>query len=366
MEIQEYFKEIETETEYKGYFCKIEDVITTIILGCICGLKNVSQIHQWASNERVSEFLKEKFKIKAIPCYYWMLCLLKIINPESLNRCFEKWTEKMLGQKKEYTIALDGKSVRSTDKPEKGIRALHIVSAHVAELGITIGQKSVDGKGNEITAAEELIKELNINGCLIVADAMHCQKKTAETIVNGSGDYLLCVKDNHPALKSDIEDYVKDKSLRKNMQISKKTEKNRDRLEKRTAYVTHDISWLSNANEWKNISCIGAIHSNFTTKQGVSDEWHYYISSRKLSADDLLRSARLEWSIETMHWMLDVIFQEDFSRVEDKTIIQNLNMLQKLALNLVKSFKQNSNSKRPISKIMFDCLLDPMFIFEIF
>ena len=104
---------------------------------------------------------------------------------------------------------------------------------------------------------------------------MHCQKKSAETIVNGEGDYLLCVKDKQPCLKNDIEDYIQDKTLIKTMDCECKTEKNRDRIEKRTAYVTNNISWLANSHEWKNIVCIGAIHSNFTTKQGVSDEWHY-------------------------------------------------------------------------------------------
>lgn len=366
MEIQEYFKEIETSKEYKGYFCKIGDVIATVILGSICGLKNVSQINQWANNKKVSEFLKEKFKIESVPCYYWMLCLLKIIKPESLNKCFTRWVSEMVEGKKEYTIAVDGKSVRSGEKATEGISALHIVSAHIAELGITIGQKSVEGKSNEIPAVENLLNELNISGCLIVADAMHCQKKTAETIVNGAGDYLLCVKDNHPSLKNDIEEYVQDTTLIKTMDCASKTEKNRGRIEKRTAYVTKNISWLTNSHEWKNIVCIGAIHTNFTTKQGVSDEWHYYISSRNLSADDLLVAARSEWSVETMHWMLDVIFEEDFCRIDDRTVIKNLNMLQKLALNLLKSFKTKSNSKKPISKIMFDCLLDSDVLWGIF
>ena len=106
-----------------------------------------------------------------------MLCLLKIIKPESLNKCFTRWVSEMVEGKKEYTIAVDGKSVRSGEKATEGISALHIVSAHIAELGITIGQKSVEGKSNEIPAVENLLNKLNISGCLIVADAMHCQKK---------------------------------------------------------------------------------------------------------------------------------------------------------------------------------------------
>ena len=94
--IKEYFEDVETEREYNGYFCTVEDAITIVILGSVCGLKNISQIHQWAENKRVSEFLKEKFKIEHILCYYWLLCLLKIVKPKSLNHCFVNWVTSIL------------------------------------------------------------------------------------------------------------------------------------------------------------------------------------------------------------------------------------------------------------------------------
>jgi predicted transposase YbfD/YdcC len=242
---------------------------------------------------------------------------------------------------------------------------LHIVSAQIAELGITFGQQAVDGKSNEIPAVRELLEMLKISGCLVVADAMHCQKETAKTIVAGKADYLLSVKDNQSALKKDIKDYVEDSALKKTMGTATKTEKNRERIEKRTAYVTNDISGLYNREEWADLACIGAIYTQFTSEKGSTNEWHYYISSRNLTASELLHHARLEWSVETMHWLLDVHFGEDFCRVEDNNVQQNLNMTRKVAINCVKLFKADTKSKRAISKIMFDCLLDHSHILKI-
>ena len=246
----------------------------------------------------------------------------------------------------------------STAKMEKYDNPLHIVSAQIAQFGITLGQQAVDGKSNEIPAVRDLLELLDISGCMVVSDAMHCQKETAKTIIAKKADYLLSVKDNQPNLKADIEYYVQDLSLRKGMNKSVKTEKNRERIEKRTAFVTNDIDWIEAKSEWKNIACIGAINTVFETKNGKSNEWHYFISSRDLTAKELLEHARMEWSVETMHWLLDVHFGEDSCRVQDPNVQENLNMVRKIALNSIKIYKEKNGIKRPISKIMFDCLLE--------
>lgn len=364
--ITEYFVDVETTKEYNGYFCSVAEAITIVILGSISGLKNVSQIHQWASDDRVGEFLKEKFGIEDVPCYYWLLCLLKLAEPVSLNRCFNEWVKSMMPESVEgLTVSLDGKTIRSTEKMESYESPLHIVSAQVSELGMTFAQKSVEGKSNEIPAVRELLEELDISGCIIVADALNCQKNTAKAVISGGADYVLSVKDNHPCLKQDIADYVGDAVLRGAMDAASRTEKNRDRVEKRSAFVTEETGWLTDREEWAGLSCIGAVHTEFETKKGKTEEWHYYISSRRLTASELLHHARMEWSVETMHWLLDVHFGEDYCRVEDRNIQQNLNMLRKAALNLIKRYKERAESKRSISKIMFDCLLNPYFISDI-
>jgi hypothetical protein len=166
-----------------AFFFSVGEALTVVILGSLCGLKNTSQISQWAANERVKDFLAAHFRIERIPCYYWLLCLLKRIDPQSLNQCLTGWVQSLLpAGMKAMTISFDGKPIRSTAKMEAYESPLHIVSAHLAELGITVAGRKTDGKRNEIPAVRELIGMLEVEGCVIVADAMHCQKETAARI----------------------------------------------------------------------------------------------------------------------------------------------------------------------------------------
>lgn len=364
--LRDYFIEVEVTQPHDGYYYKVWDAIIVTILGSICGLRNLKQIHQWGTSDRVCEFLKENYAIERLPSYYWFTCLLKLVKPESLSKCFTAWVQSLIPKGKDMqTISLDGKTVRSTTKKKSYPSPLHIVSAQLSELGLTLGQRSVDGKTNEIPAVQALLEELDISGCMIVADALNCQKETARIIVKGEADYLLSVKDNQPSLKQALEDYVQDSDLQKTMEQASTQEKSRERLETRTAYVSTDVSWIPDLNSWANMVCFGAINTQFTTGENRTSEWHYYISSRPLTAKEMLHHARMEWSVETMHWLLDVHFGEDFCRVEDQNVQQNLNILRKCAINLIKQFKAATSSKRPVSNIMFDCLLDPFLILNV-
>lgn len=358
--LTDFFEEVETTEEYNGYFCSIAEAITIVVLGSLCGFKNVSQIHQWATSERVSEFLREKFGINHIPCYYWLLVLLKMVKTDTLNRCLMKWAAQFLPEdRSKTTISMDGKTIRSTTGMKNMSSPLHIISAQICELGITLASEAVEEKRNEIPAVQELLTKMDIEGCIVVADALNCQQKTAEAIIEGKADYLLDAKGNQKSLESEISGFVQDEKLRKAMDCVSKTEKNRDRIETRTAYTTTDIEWLYGKEKWKNLSCIGAIKTEFETNGKKTEEWHYYISSRKLSAVELLRHARMEWAVETMHWLLDVHYSEDYCRIENRTSQQNLNLLRKFTISLIKQYKERTASKRAMSKIMLDCLLDP-------
>ena len=154
----EYMEEVESEREYDGYYYSLGEALSIVVLGSLCGLKNVSQIHQWAESERTREWLKEKFAIERIPCYYWLLSVLKMVKPESLNQCLSQWVRQMLPEEREgLTLAVDGKTVRSTEGKKGYQRPLHIISAQLSELGMTLASKSVDGKSNEIPAVQELL-----------------------------------------------------------------------------------------------------------------------------------------------------------------------------------------------------------------
>ena len=359
IKLLEHFNCVETTKEHNGYTYSVGRALTIVILGSLCGLREISKIHQWAKSQHVMDFLKDNFGILSIPCYYWLLTLLKLIKPESLNQHFTAWATTLLPESlKDMTISFDGKTIRSTGKMRGYDKPLHILSAHLAEVGLTISQKTVDIKKNEIPAMRELLNLVDISGCMVVADALHCQIETAEKIVDNGGDYLLNIKDNQKSLKEDIEDYVQDSELRANMNSATTREKNGGRIERRSAFTTDDIGWLESKTNWKGMSCFGAINTRFTQGGKTTNEWHYYISSRNLVAEDLLKYSRNEWSIESMHWLLDVHFGEDFCRVHDKNVNQNLNIIRKVALNYLRNYKNESGTKLPFSKIMFGCLLD--------
>ena len=373
--LEDALEVLETEREYDGYFCSIKDAVIIVILGSLCDLQSVKKIHAWATTEHVRTFLAETFGIKRIPCYWWLLNLLALVTPESLNQCMKQWVasvvpnlaakleqeeeEQNKQKKKPLTIAIDGKEIRSTGKMKKYDTPLHIVSAQIGELGLTLAQRTVASKSNEIPAVPELVQELKIPGCMVVADAMNCQIETAEAILEAKADYLLSAKANQKELMNDIAEYVQDKKLRAKMDSISQTERGHGRKETRSAYTTDDVLWQPGGRVWPALKCIGAVHTRFETSEGVTEEWHYYISSKALSAEDLLQHARTEWSVETMHWLLDVHFDEDRCRVQSKNIQQNLNMLHKFALNIIRIYKRETQSKLALNGIMFRALMNP-------
>ena len=136
-------------------------------------------------------------------------------------------------------------------------------------------------------------------------------------------------------------------------------EKNRGRIEKRSAYCTCDVDWVFGREDWPGLVCVGAINTQFKTEKAETNEWHFYVSSRPLTAEELLRHARLEWSVEVMYWLLDVHFGEDSCRAQEQRTQENLNMIRKIVLNVFRSYKSDHNSKAAFSHLMLDCLIDP-------
>ena len=210
-----------------------------------------------------------------------------------------------------------------------------------------------------------MVKPDTLNECMMKwasqftpEDCRGCAELSAEAIIAGKAEYLLDVKANQRNLEEEIAEYVKDDELRGSMDKKRTVEKNRERIEIRTAYTSDDAAWLCGREKWKNLCCIGAIRKEVEADGKRTEEWHHYISSRKLSAEELLHHARMEWAVESMHWLLDVHYGEDYCRIANKAAQQNLNSLCKFALSLIKRYKAQTNSKRPLSQIMLDCLLE--------
>ena len=159
---------------------------------------------------------------------------------------------------------------------------------------------------------------------------------------------MFVVKENQPTLHDEIEMYFQNEET----ESYSRTEQNGGRIEKRTAFVSTDIDWLTGKKDWKSLTVIGAIHTEFLKGESKSSEWHYYISSRKMTAQELLRHARLEWAVESMHWLLDVHFLEDKTKVWDMNVQQNLNIMRKIALNLARIYKDRYVPRTSISGVL--------------
>lgn len=345
----------ELDKDYHGYLYKMSDMLTILICGALCSLQNISDIYEWSKAAPVKEFFLKEFQIRKLPSRAQFYNIIGCVDPEKFNKIFIDWVKTMLSEGTNgKTIAIDGKTICSTAKLAKDDNPLHILTAIISENNLVIGSQECDTKITEPKALRELVELLDISGSIIVADALHCQKKSAEKIVDEGGDYLFVVKDNEPRLKSDIELYIQNEETEE----YRKTEKNGGRIEKRTAYVTQDIEWLENKDKWKGIKTIGAIHSEFSKGDKISSEWHYYISSAELSAEELLKHARLEWAVESMHWMLDVHYQEDRTKVWDMNIQKTLNILRKIALNLAREYKNKCEPRKSISGILKRNLFD--------
>ena len=196
-----------------------------------------------------------------------------------------------------------------------------------------------------------------------IADALHCQTDTAKAIIEAGADYVFSVKKNQKELYNDVEEMIDFKLTDEYEQLNApvdtitKTEKSHGRIETRTACVTNEVEWLQKEGKWIGIQSLGAITTPLETR--------YYISSRILSAEQLLNITRSEWNIEAMHWQLDVIFDEDRTALNEANSQFTLNILRKTVLNIVKSYRNAFEPKSSMVGVMRNCLHDHDILFDV-
>ena len=366
-----YLPMVGTTKKYKGYYFKIYDCLVILVCGCLCGLGNLKQIYRYAKNRVTKQMLRQVFNIRKIPCYSQFTNIMSIIDNTQLEEAFRAWTQWIIYDLQGKTVSFDGKTIKTTCNMKKYAQPVHIISAHVSELGITIGQLSVKSKSNEIPAVQDLIKTLNLKGCVVVADALNTQKETVSAIIEKEADYVLLVKENQGNLYKEIKemyDYVLNDKVERNQrnyEYTKMVENNHGRNEIRESYVITQIDWLQEKNKWKKLSCIGLIRNTFIENGEKNIQVRYYISSKKLTSKELIYYTRNEWKIESMHWLLDVNLKEDLTKLREENAQKNLNILRKIALNSMKLYKKNNKIKDSISGLMQDCLMDPEVLIEV-
>ena len=246
-------------------------------------------------------------------------------------------------------VAIDGKTMRSSGGPKT--RCLHVVSAFATANGITLGQRAVDAKSNEITAIPELLKTLDIAGATVTIDAMGCQKEIARAIRRRKAHYLLAVKENQPTLHAEIEAHymahLEADFADVETSFCESTEKNRGRVEYRSCRVFDDVNFLSVKDDWKDLRSVVVVVTDRREKGRSTSEVRYYICSRKGTAAAMAKAVRGHWGIENnLHWHLDVTFADDEGRAREGNGPENFAVIRRLALGIV----SNASGKESLAK----------------
>jgi len=322
---------------------RLSDMVALAILAVLCGADSWMDV---ATFGRCREpWLRTFLPLPhGIPSHDTFGRVFGRIPPLSFEKCFMKWMA-ALAQSPCRLIALDGKALRHSFDTADQKAAIHMISAWSQENQLVLGQLATQAKSNEITAIPELLELLDLQGAVVTADAMNCQKSIAEKIVDQGGDYLLQVKSNQPSLHQDLE-LLFAEGMRTDCQgvrheSIEEVDGGHGRVERRRLWTTDDIAWYGDASQWKGLSRFICIESTRQVGDKRSVDRRYYISSlRQATPEFLLRTLRGHWGIENrLHWCLDVSFNEDDSRIRKGHAAENFSRLRRIALNLLRKDK---------------------------
>lgn len=339
-ELLNWMEYIEDTRQKRKVRHKLKDILVITLFATLANADDWVEIAFFA--DAYQDYLRKYIKLEnGIPSHDTLSRVMGMLSPDVLQQLYGKWQELLNrddGKALQKIICVDGKTMRSNKR--KDGKASHIVSAWSREDGFCLGQKAVEEKSNEITAIPKLLERIQIKGQIVTIDAMGTQKEIAETIRKKRADYVLAVKGNQRNLYEDLKLYFSDEEICKEIEEKKSysctREKAHGQIEKREYYQTDDIRWLAGRKEWKGIKSIGMERKTIQNERGERIENRYYISSLKLDEKTFQRAVRGHWSVESMHWHLDVTFREDANQTLDKQAAQNLNIIRKWSLSILK------------------------------
>lgn len=339
-ELLEWMEYIEDVRQAKKVRHKLKDILVIVLFATLADADDWVEIAMFA--EAYQDYLRKYIELKnGIPSHDTINRVMGLVSPDILQQLYAKWQELLNrdeGEALKKIICIDGKTMRSNKRKEG--KPSHIVSAWSKEDGFCLGQKAVSEKSNEIRAIPELLDKIQIKGQIITIDAMGTQKSIAEKIRNKRADYVLALKRNHGGLYEEVELYFSEREtlegIRKKGNYVSTTEKAHGQIEKREYYQTDEIGWLAQKKEWKGIKSLGMEEKTLRDEKGERKEYRYYISSLAPDIETFKRAVRGHWSVESMHWHLDVTFREDGNTTLDKQAAQNQNIIRKWSLSILK------------------------------
>lgn len=344
------------------------EIITIAICAVVAGAETWIDVETFGTSK--ATWLKQFLDLEhGVPSHDTFGDVFGMIDGDEFQRSFMRWVEGVFQVTKGQVISVDGKTARRSHDHAIGKDAIHIVSAWASVNGITLGQRQVADKSNEITAIPDLLNMLSISGCIVTIDALGCQKKIAQTIRDKHADYVLAVKDNQGNLHQDIQDWFAyaDQVSFKAMQYdyAEAVSKGHGRIEKRRCWVIADplaFDYIRHYEGWADLNAIVRVERERHVQGKVQRDKAYYITSLAADAPTILAASRTHWAIEnSLHWVMDVTFREDEMRMRSANSPQNMIVLRNIALNILKQ----DTAKGSLKQKRYRAALDDTFLLKL-
>jgi len=330
------------------------DIILLAVAAVMCGNEGWEDIAEWTDGmfEHLEPLMVQPQH--GTPSADTFRRVFARLSPEGFERCFVAWTKALRHSSQGQFIALDGKALRGSFADGWKRTPIHMVSAYASDHRLILGQLKVESKENEIVAIPKLLEMLDLKHTTITIDAIGCQKEIARQIVEAKGHYVLALKDNQPTLHGQVKALL-DEAILENFQglrhdYHEATEGDHGRIETRKVWVTDDLRWVKAAADWPGLRQVAVVESRREIKGQVSTERRYYIAShRTLDAQRTGQALRLHWGIENqVHWTLDVVFNEDQSRIRRENGPENFSRLRRMVLNKLRAYQDPDGKKRSL------------------
>ena len=325
------------------------EVLTIAVTAAICGAETCVDFADFAA-DREALFRSFLRLDNGLPSHDTFSRLFRLIDPAAFSTCFSRFLE-ALGGRGSGVLAIDGKTLRRSFDRAAGGSPLHVVSAFACERRLVIGQAAVGEGANEITAARDLLRLLDLTGMLVTGDAIHCQSETTRLIAERGGAWLFALKANRPAMHEAVGSFFADPGQSLAEYVS--TDADHGRIEVRTHRLSHDVAWLFSDRRYAGepalpgLAAIAMVEAAVTHDGRTTLSRRFYVSSTPLSPQAFAQAIRHHWRIEnTLHWVLDTTFDEDRARNRKDHGPENLAILRKLALNVLQSSRKDISIRR--------------------
>jgi predicted transposase YbfD/YdcC len=349
----EHFSLIEDPREPWRVAHPLPEVLLLVVCATIADCDDYEAIAAWG--EQRLEFLRRFLPYHyGVPGARWLTLLMNRIDPELFSACFTAWVREVWPDRPEL-IAIDGKTSRRSHNRSAGKAPLHLVSAFATTGRLVLGQEAVDEKSNETTAIPVLLERLAqggaLKGAVVTIDAIACNATIATAITDAGADYLLAVKANQPTLRAEIEAFFAD-APPASLDVFRDVDKGHGRIEQRDVTVAREVDWLSGDKHFPGelrlpgVASIIKVAARTELKDRGRFDTRYYISSAALAAKDAAHAVRGHWGIENrLHWVLDVVFNEDMARLRTGHGATNMAIARHFAINLVRAAKDKKSIK---------------------